>query len=105
MSPELTEAEQRSSQPASTSTSYSQVLPERKQLRDSQGRLMLKNLTLQELEQWCVSVGEHQDPFWDDPCPTASGSAWSMQAVHCSCAQAHCVAVRLYGSSITLGKS
>jgi hypothetical protein len=30
----------------------------RPQLYDEEGRLMLKNLTLEELEEWCLSIGE-----------------------------------------------
>lgn len=73
---ELTEAEQRTCQPASTS--YTQTLPDRKQLRDNQGRLMLKNLTLKEMEQWCISIGESTRLPDSPPKPDASAPASSM---------------------------
>jgi hypothetical protein len=36
------------------------VLPNRHSIHDAQGHLMLKNLTLKELEEWCESIGEQQ---------------------------------------------
>lgn len=43
------------------------VLPPvcRHSLCDSEGRLMLKNLTLPELQEWCTAVGEQQCGPWD----------------------------------------
>jgi hypothetical protein len=84
---ELTEAEQRTCQPASTS--YTQTLPERKQLRDNQGRLMLKNLTLKEMEQWCISIGESttmpdSQPKLDASAPASACHA--LQLHHCATA-------------------
>ena len=55
---EPTEADRHSSQAASMS--YEPALPDRKQLRDGSGLLMLKNLTLKELEEWCKSIGARQ---------------------------------------------
>jgi hypothetical protein len=35
------------------------LLPHRHSLTDQQGRLMLKNLTYSELEEWCVAAGAY----------------------------------------------
>jgi hypothetical protein len=50
----------------------------RPQLYDINGRLMLKNLTQEELEEWCESVGEQLQSFlrllFTDIAPPAQSS-------------------------------
>ncbi len=40
------------------SSGHTASFPSRSGLLDAAGRLMLKNLTLPELEEWCVSIGK-----------------------------------------------
>jgi 23S rRNA (adenine2503-C2)-methyltransferase len=56
----------------------------RPELYDGRGRLMLKSLTLSELEEWCGSIGERVVGCRVENCACAENCAWEAEAETCS---------------------